>query len=224
MSSKHIEVSGKTEEEAIAGALEQLGMDRDEVSVEIVQRAKPGFLGIGTSPAVVKVSYEETDSVKDKAEAYLEGLLEKMGSDAAPEITEDDDGMRIELRGENLGVLIGRRGETLDAIQHLTNYTVNRGGEKRVRIIVDAENYRGRREETLVKLAEKVAGKVVKYRKNMSLEPMNSYERHVIHTALQGHDNVTTHSTGNEPNRRIIISYNRANPSPSDAPKIREWR
>ena len=111
--------------------------------------------------------------------------------------------------GENLGMLIGRRGDTLDAIQHLTNYTLNRDAAKRARISVDAENYRGKREESLQRLAAKVAGKVVKYRRNVTLEPMNSYERHVIHAALQDMPDVTTYSTGTEPNRRIVVAYSK---------------
>ena len=111
------------------------------------------------------------------------------------------------LQGKDLGAIIGRRGETLDAIQQLTSYTVNRGASKRVRIHVDAEGYRAKREESLQRLAVKVAGKVIKYRKNMTLEPMNAYERHVIHTALQNYKGVTTYSTGVEPNRRTVVAY-----------------
>ena len=115
--------------------------------------------------------------------------------------------IRSSSRGKELGAIIGRRGETLDAIQQLTSYTVNRGQSKRVRIHVDAEGYRAKREESLQRLAVKVAGKVVKYRKNMTLEPMNAYERHVIHTALQDFKGVTTYSTGVEPNRRTVVAY-----------------
>ena len=113
------------------------------------------------------------------------------------------------LQGQGLGAIIGRRGETLDAIQQLTNYSVNHGQSKRVRIHVDAEGYRAKREESLQRLAVKVAGKVVKYRKNVTLEPMNAYERHVIHTALQEVPGVTTYSTGVDPNRRVIVAYDR---------------
>ena len=117
---------------------------------------------------------------------------------------------KVILEGEKLGALIGRRGETLDAIQQLTNYSINRGGEsKRARVQIDAENYREKREESLERLAQKVAGKVVKYRRNVTLEPMNAYERHVIHAALQDHPDVTTFSTGTEPNRRIVVAYSR---------------
>ena len=249
---QYIETTGKNEEEAINAALRKLGLDRDEVSVEVLERAKSGFLGIGGSPAKVKVTYEVPDPPKpeepraeapkaqpvkaeepaapvsqpktepdaqaagsapagDRAEAiaaFLTGLMAQMEVSAAPRIAMGEDGSyKVTLEGENLGALIGRRGETLDAIQQLTSYAVNRGQSKRVRIHVDAEGYRAKREESLERLARKVAGKVVKYRRNVTLEPMNAYERHVIHTALQDYPDVTTYSTGTEPNRRTIVAY-----------------
>ena len=284
---KFITATGKTIDLAIAAALEQLGMDRDSVSVEVLDNPKSGFLGIGSAPAKVKVTYEvpdekpapalssasrskpkkpvvekvaeeakvvapaapqpkaeprreqpkrearkpqserkqqpaaapaepkvyaaaEAGSMEERIETFIKGLLEHMGSDAVPHAWKNgDEGYCVDLVGENLGILIGRRGETLDAIQHLTNYSVNRGAAKRARINVDAENYRLKREQSLQRLAEKVAGKVVKYRRNITLEPMNAYERHVIHAALQDNPNVTTFSTGTEPNRRIVVSYSR---------------
>ena len=259
---QYIETTGKNEEEAISAALRKLGLDRDEVSVEVLERAKSGFLGIGGSPAKVKVTYEvpdapapkvekpkpqpkadapKTESPKvplgkgaektsvqedkavpkaaepapdgDRTEAittFLNGLLAHMGVSATPKITVAEDGSyKVELMGEGLGALIGRRGETLDAIQQLTSYSVNRGQSKRVRIHVDAEGYRAKREESLERLARKVAGKVVKYRRNVTLEPMNAYERHVIHTALQDYPDVTTYSTETEPNRRTIVAYSK---------------
>ena len=250
---QYIETTGKNEEEAINAALRKLGLDRDEVSVEVLERAKSGFLGIGGSPAKVKVSYEVPDAPAPKAEEpkveepkaeapkaepvkaeaptapvsqpnesapagdrteaitiFLTGLMAHMGVSASPRITMGEDGSyKVTLEGENLGALIGRRGETLDAIQQLTSYSVNRGQSKRVRIHVDAEGYRAKREESLERLARKVAGKVVKYRRNVTLEPMNAYERHVIHTALQDYPDVTTYSTGTEPNRRTIVAYSK---------------
>ena len=275
---KFIDMTGKTEDEAIRRALEQLGLERDDVSVEILERAKSGFLGIGGSPATVRVSYDdgqpepvkpEPRSAAPKAEkkpvycaevlqkevrarekqereakrgerraepkaekaprepavlgeevrdekseqirAFLKGLLEHMDSAAEIKIYESEKGRyKVYLEGEKLGALIGRRGETLDAIQQLTNYSINRGSEKnRVRVQVDAENYREKREQSLERLAEKVAGKVTKYRRNVTLEPMNAYERHVIHTALQDTPGVTTFSIGTEPNRRVVVSYDR---------------
>ena len=264
---KFIDMTGKTEDEAIRRALEQLGLERDDVSVEILERAKSGFLGIGGSPATVRVSYDdgqpepvkpEPKSAAPKAEkkpvycaevlqkevrarekqereakrgerraepkaekaprepavlgeevrdgkseqirTFLSGLLEHMDAKAEVKVYEvEKNRYKVILEGEKLGALIGRRGETLDAIQQLTNYSINRG----------AENYREKREESLERLAQKVAGKVVKYRRNVTLEPMNAYERHVIHTALQDTQYITTFSIGTEPNRRVVVSYDR---------------
>lgn len=219
---KYAEFSGKTEEEAIATALNELGLDRESVSIEVVERAKSGFLGIGASPAKIRVEYQVKESKAEQTEEFLKGLFQHMGSDAVPQVTELEDGtVDVQLVGESLGALIGRRGETLDAIQHLANYSVNRGSDKRVRINVDAEGYREKREESLKRLAEKVAGKVVKYRRNVTLEPMNSYERHVIHTALQDYDRVTTYSTGTEPNRRVVVAYDRTGSISTG--ESREW-
>ena len=244
---KYIDTTGRNEEEAIAAALAQLGMDRDDVSVEILDRAKSGFLGIGGNPAKVRVTYEvpdeevevtvEEEPVQEVAEQpvqseekvececekcvsapvvdekaakiadFLTGLMEHMHVNATPSVELSPEGIyRVCLEGENLGAIIGRRGETLDAIQQLTSYSVNKGTSKRVRIQVDAENYRAKREEALVRLAHRVAEKVVKYRRNVTLEPMNAYERHVIHTALQDYPGVTTYSTGTEPNRRTVVA------------------
>ena len=341
---KWIETTGRSEEDAISAALFQLGLERDDVSIEVIERAKSGFLGFGGNPAKVRVSYEvdqeggspkpmkdpfqelrdvarpsapkqekkpevkkpqapkpqpvqpkpevkaepkpevkpepetqaeaqpveeETiltaktawkpaskssarpqrreqrrprpvqnqlqegdevliggekpvhvhkevtltpasadDEKAQKINAFLTGLLERLEVEATPEIfATDEGGYKIILQGQNLGAIIGRRGETLDAIQQLTNYAVNHGQSKRVRIHIDAEGYRAKREESLQRLAVKVAGKVVRYRKNMTLEAMNAYERHVIHTALQDYPNVTTYSTGVEPNRRTVVAY-----------------
>ena len=277
---KSLEKSARTEEEAVNLALTELGLDRDDVSVEILTRSKSGFLGIGACNAVVKVSYEVPDPKPEKIEkapapkpekkpsekkaeqkpakpaakqdnkpaqpkaepvkvaapvnpdepaeyaairSFLSGLLEKMGVKADIEIgpRADADGIDVKLSGNSMGAIIGRRGETLDAIQHLTNYAVNRGSDKRLHINVDAEGYRSKREESLVKLAEKMAEKAIKYKRSMALEPMNSYERHVIHSALQKYEGVTTASTGVEPNRRVVVSY--VKPETSNKPQSREW-
>ena len=243
---KTLEKSARTEDEAIALALKELGMDRDDVSVEIVERAKSGFLGIGASPAVIRVSYEVPDEeVKPAPKAekpaapaakapkapavpkaaaapadepaeyaqirqFLTGLLERMGVTAEMEFSpRENGGVNVSLSGNGMGAIIGRRGETLDAIQQLTSYAVNRSGSGRVRVQLDAENYREKREKSLQHLARKVAAKVTKYRRSVTLEPMNAYERHVIHTALQDVPGVTTYSTGTEPNRRVIVAYDR---------------
>lgn len=270
----YIDVTGKTEDEAIRKALEQLHMDRDDVSVEILERAKSGFLGIGSSPARVRVTYGQEEpetpaapvqpekkpeprpqpkpeqpkpeqpktrkpeppkapvkapeppkaaqapaaapeqSVLDdnarRITEFLTGLLEHMDSPAQVQVTETEKGRySVVLEGQKLGQLIGRRGETLDAIQQLTNYAVNSGREKRIRVHVDAENYRAKREQSLESLARKVAAKVTRYRRSVTLEPMNAYERHVIHAALQDVLGVNTYSIGSEPNRRVVVSYDR---------------
>jgi len=252
---KTLEKSARTVDAAIDEALKELGLGRDDVSVEILEMGKSGFLGIGAVPARVRVSFEAPDEpakpvevkpapVKpaekparppkaekaEKAEkpaevkaapavvdenadyaairSFLSGLLERMGVSADIEISpRDNGGINVNLTGSAMGAIIGRRGETLDAIQHLTNYVVNKDSEKHLHISVDAEAYRSKREESLTKLAEKMAEKAIKYKRSMALEPMNSYERHVIHTALQNYEGVTTSSTGVEPNRRVVVSY-----------------
>ena len=245
---RYIDVTGKTEEEAIRKGLEQLGLERDDVSVEILERARSGFLGIGSSPAKVRVTYELDVAEEPKPEApkakpaekkpepkaeekktepaapacdnddarrikdFLTGLLEHMDSAAEVKVYEEEKNRyKVILEGQKLGALIGRRGETLDAIQQLTNYVVNSGRDKHLRIHVDAENYRAKREQSLESLANKVAGKVLKYRRSVTLEPMNAYERHVIHAALQDKEGVTTYSIGTEPNRRVVVAYERGN-------------
>ena len=305
---KTLITSGKTIDLAIESALTQLGLDRDSVSVQVLQQAKAGFLGFGAQPAKVQVTYEAPDpvvvpekpksalgsasrskpkakpvvekkpepkveapkveapkaepvkteapkapqpkapktekkvektekkvekkiekaekkvekktsepkvyaaaeagSVEEKIEVFIKGLLEKMGSDAVPHAwKENDNTFKVELTGADLGYLIGRRGDTLDAIQHLANYTINRGVEGHIRINVDAEDYRQKREDSLRRYARKKAQQVLKARRRTTLEPMNAYERHVIHAALQDMENITTHSTGTEPNRRVVIEY-----------------
>lgn len=157
---------------------------------------------------------------------FLEGLFERMGVKAEMEISpRENGGINVALSGNGMGAVIGRRGETLDAIQHITNYVINRGSDKRMHINIDAEEYRSKREESLTRLAEKMAEKAIKYKRNMALEPMNSYERHVIHTALQNYEGVTTASTGEEPNRRVVVNYVKQESDKASAskPKSREW-
>ena len=266
---KYLEKSGRTMEEAIAAALAELGRSEEEISVEVLERAKSGFLGIGAQPAVIRVSYEVPDEPAEKkaekpaapapkkpekksapeqkkaeekkpesknpvspvdesaefaaVRSFVSGLMERMGVDADIDISRrDNGGINVKLSGSGMGAIIGRRGETLDAIQHLTNYVINRDSDKHMHISVDAENYRAKREESLTKLAEKMAEKAIKYKRSMALEPMNSYERHVIHTALQNFEGVTTSSTGVEPNRRVVVSYVRPEQS-ENKPQSREW-
>ena len=291
--------TGKTIDLAIEAALTQLGLERDDVSVQVLAQAKAGFLGFGASPAKVQVTYEAPDpvpetpkvalssasrskpkaapvkkpqtpkeeapkaapvkqetpkapvkpeapkaetpkapekarhpkkeeapktpkatkapkvyapaepgSTEEKIEQFLKGLLEHMGSDAVPHAVKvDENTYKVELVGSDLGYLIGRRGDTLDAIQHLANYSVKRGVEGHIRINVDAEEYREKREDSLRRYARKKAQQVLKAHRRTTLEPMNAYERHVIHATLQEMENITTYSTGTEPNRRVVIEY-----------------
>lgn len=265
---KSIETTGRTEDDAIAAALRQLNMSRDDVSVEVLERAKSGFLGFGASPARVRVSWEEPDpepepapeparrparparaaapaphaapaaeherkpavpatgEEADRVRQFLSGLFEHMGVEAEAEVAIDPESgaICVELTGERVGALIGRRGETLDAIQHLTNYVLNSGSDERTRVNIDAENYRAKRADALTGLARKTAARVVRYRRNQTLEPMNAYERHVIHTALQDYEGVTTSSIGTEPNRRVVVSYVRPEPEKKQTNSgYKEW-
>ncbi len=179
-------------------------------------------------PEAKKPAPQKADPADEAGEfaavrAFVSGLLERMGVEADIDVSRrDNGGINVKLSGAGMGAIIGRRGETLDAIQHLTNYVVNRDSDKHMHISVDAENYRAKREESLTKLAEKMAEKAIKYKRSMALEPMNSYERHVIHTALQNYDGVTTSSTGVEPNRRVVVSYVRGEQN-DNKPQSREW-
>ncbi len=178
---------------------------------------------VEAAPAVSDAPAEDENPDYAAIRAFLTGLLERMNVKADIEIRpRENGGINVDLTGSGLGAIIGRRGETLDAIQHLTNYVVNRDSDKRMHISVDAENYRSKREESLSHLAVKMAEKVIKYKRSMALEPMNSYERHVIHTALQNYEGVTTSSTGVEPNRRVVVSYVKPE-APSNKPQSREW-
>ena len=260
---KFADFTGKTEAAAIEAGLAALGLDRDDVSVEVLDRAKSGFLGIGATPAKVRLSYEgpddepaaepaapvETPAPKEKKTVYtppkaeekkapkdqpkpvlepepthpvdddaskaitafLEGLLKHMDMDCAITVELSERGAyEVKLEGEALGRVIGRRGDTLDAIQQLTSYAVNRDRRDRIRVHLDAEGYRARREEALAAMARRTAEKAIRMRRSITLEPMNAYERHVVHTALQDYPHITTHSVGAEPNRRTVIAYDEA--------------
>ena len=167
---------------------------------------KPEPVKVPKEPKVYAVA--EPGSVEEKIEQFIKGLLEHMNSQAVPHAwKENDNTYMVELVGEDLGYLIGRRGDTLDAIQHLANYSINRGVEGHIRINVDAESYREKREDSLRRYAHKKAQQVLKAHRRTTLEPMNAYERHVIHATLQDTDRITTYSVGTEPNRRVVIEY-----------------
>ena len=172
------------------------------------KKPEPATAPVAPKAAPASVFNKAEGTQAEQTEAFLRGLLEHMGVQADMTISpREGGGLDVQLSGSGIGAVIGRRGETLDAIQHLTNYAVNRGSDRHAHINVDAENYRAKREDSLVHLAEKMAAKAIKYKRSMALEPMNSYERHVIHTALQDYEGVTTSSIGTEPNRRVVVSY-----------------
>ena len=215
---KSIVSTGKTIEDAIASGLAVLGLDRDNVSVEVLETPKSGFLGLGTTPAKVSLSYSV--SKVQNAEEFLHQLFSRMGISVSINVKETSEGLKVDLSNDdNAGSLIGRRGETLDAIQHITSQVVNKDESETVRVVVDVGGYRQKRDDTLLSMAKRMAEKAKQTRRSMSLEPMNAYERHVIHVALQDDPDVTTRSTDVEPNRRVVIVP--ANEIPSARPPIR---
>lgn len=206
---KIIEKRGKTVDDAVEAAAIELGINKEDIKpgdIEVVSEGKRGILGLGTEDAVVRVSYEESPLAK--GEAYVKSIVEKMGIQAEYEGSFEDETVKVVINGDpdEVGLLIGRRGETLDAIQYLTSLVVNKEEEDYLRVTVDTENYRKKREETLVKLAKRMASLAIKTRRNINLDPMNPNERRIIHSALQDYKNVTTYSSGQEPNRYVVIT------------------
>ena len=207
---KTVEATGRTTDDAVAAALRELrefkpDITAVDVEVELLESARSGFLGIGRTDAKVRVTYE-LDPL-DSAKNFLSGLLEHIGVNGVVDGEMTEEGViALNVSGENMGVVIGRRGDTLDALQYITSIVVNRSEKEHIRVTVDTENYRKKREESLEALAHKVAGRVLKYKKNVTLEPMNANERRVIHSTLQGTKGITTYSMGNEPNRRVVVA------------------
>lgn len=199
-----IEITGKTVDEAIAKAVAELKTTSDKVNVEVLEKGNKGFLGIGTKLAKVKVT--KIKDYVDEARIFLEDMLKAMNIDANIDIKEEKDSLNINLSGEDMGILIGYRGETLDSIQYLVSLAINKESDNPYkRVILDTENYRAKREETLIRLANKIAKKVKTYGKTVKLEPMNPYERRIIHSALQDNRYVTTFSEGEEPYRKVVV-------------------
>jgi spoIIIJ-associated protein len=202
---KIVEKIGKTVEEAVDQALKELDAARDEVDVEVLEEPSKGILGlIKVKPARVKVILK--DNPLKRASGLLKGVFQTMDLDVKINISENDKTMLINLEGPDLGILIGRRGETLDALQYLVNLSVNKNQEIRKKIIIDIEGYRNRREKTLQRLAQKLADKARQRGRNGVFEPMSAQERRIIHTTLQGRDDIYNFSEGEEPYRKIIIS------------------
>ena len=201
-----IEKSGKTIDEAVNEALKELGTTKENVEIEVLNEGKRDILGLGAEDARVKVIMNETPL--QKAEKYVKNVMGSFGIEVDVKSSYEDETVNIEIIGdsEEVGKVIGRRGDTLDALQYLTSLVVNKDEENYIRVTIDTENYRGKREETLIKLAKRMAGVVSRSNKSVTLEPMNPNERRIIHSALQEYKNVTTYSTGKDPNRCIVIS------------------
>jgi spoIIIJ-associated protein len=202
----YIEISAKTVNDAITEACQKLSVTSDKLEYEVVEEGSSGFLGIGSKPAVIKAKVKS--SVLDIAKTFLNEVFEAMGLTVVITIKYDDieNFMDIDLSGDEMGVLIGKRGQTLDSLQYLTSLVVNKEAENYIRVKVDTENYRKRRKDTLENLAKNIAFKVKRTKRTLSLEPMNPYERRIIHSALQGDKYVTTHSEGEEPFRRVVVT------------------
>ena len=203
---KTIEMTGKTVEEALKHALDQLNLTKDKVDVEVIDEGSKGLFNlIGTKPAKVKVT--KKPDVLDDTKTFLVNVLSSMNINADMDIKEENDIIKINLKGPKMGLVIGYRGETLDSLQYLVSLVVNKNHENPYKkVVLDAENYRHKREETLIKVAQKTAYKVKKSGRSYKLEPMNPYERRIIHSALQEYNDINTYSEGEEPFRRIIIS------------------
>ncbi len=200
------EFSAKTVDDAITEACMDFGVTSDKLDVEVVDEGSNGFLGIGSKPVIIKakVKFSLTDNAKD----FLKDVLEKMDIEADIDCTLDEieNTMDIEIKGKDMGILIGKRGQTLDSLQYLVSLVVNKNTENYIRVKLDTENYRQRRKDTLENLAKNISFKVKRTRRSVSLEPMNPYERRIIHSALQNDKYVTTHSEGEEPFRKVVVT------------------
>lgn len=198
------EKTAKTKEEAIAAALAELNATEDEVEIETVEEGSKGFLGLGSKDAVVKVTL--LPNPERRAKDFLNGIFDILGEEVDVAVQTEDDTIKVEFAGPDMGVVIGKRGETLDALQYLTSLVVNRGDSDFKKVSLDAENYREKRNAALESLAHKLAKKVTRTRRSTTLEPMNSYERRIIHSALQEDPYVTTYSVGQGVNRKVVIA------------------
>ena len=207
-----IEVSAKTVSEAITEACQKLGVTSDRLDYEVVDEGSSGFLGLGSKPAVIKAAVKVSEvSLEDRAKNFLNDVFAAMNMEVVVAVTydENDHTVDVDLSGDEMGVLIGKRGQTLDSLQYLVSLVVNKGEDEYIRVKVDTENYRQRRKETLENLAKNIAYKVKRTKRPVSLEPMNPYERRIIHSALQNDKYVTTHSEGEEPFRRVVVTLKR---------------
>lgn len=215
-----VEKTGKSVNEAVTAALQELNVPESMVKVEILEEGSKGLFGIiGSKYARVRVSYIEEEeqvyedestqeiSSLEKGEVFLKSVLLKMGIEAEVVSEQKDFGLSYEISSKDMAIIIGRRGETLDALQYITSLVVNKGNEEYSRVVLNVENYREKREQSLQNLAKRLADKVVRYRRDITLESMNPYERRIIHATLQDYRNVKTYSIGEEPSRKVVIAY-----------------
>lgn len=201
-----VEFTAKTVDDAITAACQKFLVTSDRLEYEVMEEGSSGFLGFNSKPARIRAKVKET--LEDKAKAFLDDVFTAMNMTVLVEVSFDEEEkvMDIELKGDDMGVLIGKRGQTLDSLQYLVSLVVNRDSDDYIRVKVDTENYRKRRKETLENLAKNIAYKVKRTRRSVSLEPMNPYERRIIHSALQNDKFVTTHSEGEEPFRHVVVT------------------
>lgn len=204
-----VEVSAKTVSDAITEACQKFSVTSDKLEYEVVQEGSSGFLGINAKPAIIKAKIKEEEKTIDiKAKDFLSDIFKSMNLAVVIEAKYDDieNTLDVDLSGDEMGVLIGKRGQTLDSLQYLVSLVVNKDVEDYIRVKIDTENYRQRRKETLENLAKNISYKVKRTRRPVSLEPMNPYERRIIHSALQNDKYVTTHSEGDEPYRKVVVT------------------
>ena len=201
---KTTEKKAKSADEAIEFALLELGIEKDDAEIEIIDEGSKGFLGIGSKDAVVRVT--EKLNIEKLAVSFLDSMTSKIVSDVSYDVTYNEKGLKIVMSGDDMGILIGRRGDTLDSLQYLTSLYVNRHSDDYVKVYLDTENYREKRHDTLVRLARRLATQVINTKKSVTLEPMSPNERRIIHSTLQNNKLVTTSSVGEEPNRKVVIS------------------
>ena len=206
---EYIEFSAKTVSEAITEACRKLGVTSDRLDYDVIDEGSSGFLGIGSKPAVIKAAVKNEEvSIEDKAGKFLNDVFAAMNMTVIVDVKYDkaEGNMDIDLSGDDMGVLIGKRGQTLDSLQYLVSLVVNKDAENYIRVKIDTENYRERRKETLENLAKNIAYKVKRTKRPVSLEPMNPYERRIIHSVLQNDKYVTTYSEGEEPFRKVVVA------------------
>lgn len=201
--------TAKTVSDAVTAACQHFVVTSDKLEYEVLEEGSTGFLGFNAKPAVILARVKAT--IEDKARDFLNDVFTAMNLTVVVDITYDEEArnLDIDLSGDEMGILIGKRGQTLDSLQYLVSLVVNKEAEEYIRVKVDTENYRKRRKETLENLAKNIAYKVKRTKRPVSLEPMNPYERRIIHSALQNDKYVTTHSEGEEPFRHVVVTLKR---------------